>query len=770
MSKEKMIDPGKIQFFDNEVPGLSAGSYSIFSKLSLPNTETDQFTQTIHQQFDVNGPQFSIEPSEIQTLFPANESNGDFSQALPYIVLDTPALPWERRIGSGADPAIPWLALLVFRENEIEINPTTHSPLITTTVADFLKLETGIAKPAIPVNSVSAALLASSMNSIRISPEIFQAMTPRLVELSTLAHLREVNTADKAVGDNDVDNFFSVIMANRFPQSSAIIDQAAVVNYVHLVSLEEWGDYLVDAPAWPAGTTKVQLVSLANWRFVSARQPGETFSELAQHLVDASGGDADSLLLRIPVTDDGGKAAERIKISYTALTSHLLTGADSFCWYRGPFTAAPAQALPNSIPSYRHPSAAMIYDQEHAIFDNSYAAAWSIGRLTALADPGFIDSIQVARKKIIHSGTRLLERSVMPQLAGITDFRELLAPGLTRKAFSLSVKQGMSDTLMQSFIRVQGEKKISRAARRNHLYPNEELPSSPAAEMEWFFRKKEVSDFLGEWVKEEIEPLSTWLANLALLYNLPFNHLVPDQRMLPVESIRFFYIDQGWIKVLLDGALSIGVHGSKAQLANDILMKPVLDQTLKKVVAERSRLLGMKMEQDTITPGLPMAGMLLRSALVSGWPGLAINTPATTNPARIMRIDRVAPNILLVLWDKLPDTITVSQPEQSLEFGVSDGSVIQLRSLASSNLGAPMGTFPSSGDGFNQFMRPLQNNVGGMVLNLVPAVKGTSGYLVPALSQALSQQNNITASSFALQMVKVPQQVAFTITGNSITA
>ena len=46
----------------------------------------------------------------------------------------------------------------------------------------------------------------------------------------------------------------------------------------------------------------------------------------------------------------------------------------------------------------------------------------------------------------------------------------------------------------------------------------------------------------------------SWLTRLHLLYAVPFAYLVPDIRMLPAESIRFFQVDNGWVEALLDGA------------------------------------------------------------------------------------------------------------------------------------------------------------------------------------------------------------------------
>ena len=54
------------------------------------------------------------------------------------------------------------------------------------------------------------------------------------------------------------------------------------------------------------------------------------------------------------------------------------------------------------------------------------------------------------------------------------------------------------------------------------------------------------------------QTVTKWFADLALLHGIPFSYLVPDERMLPLESIRFFWVDWRWIECLLDGAFSVG--------------------------------------------------------------------------------------------------------------------------------------------------------------------------------------------------------------------
>ena len=52
--------------------------------------------------------------------------------------------------------------------------------------------------------------------------------------------------------------------------------------------------------------------------------------------------------------------------------------------------------------------------------------------------------------------------------------------------------------------------------------------------------------------------MTRFCARAVLLYGVPFHYLVPDERMMPPESIRFFHVDPGWIATLIQGATSVG--------------------------------------------------------------------------------------------------------------------------------------------------------------------------------------------------------------------
>lgn len=57
------------------------------------------------------------------------------------------------------------------------------------------------------------------------------------------------------------------------------------------------------------------------------------------------------------------------------------------------------------------------------------------------------------------------------------------------------------------------------------------------------------------------ETLSSWFGRASLLEGVPFDYLVPDERMLSREAIRFFRVDPFWVDCLLDGVLeTLDIH------------------------------------------------------------------------------------------------------------------------------------------------------------------------------------------------------------------
>ncbi len=178
------------------------------------------------------------------------------------------------------------------------------------------------------------------------------------------------------------------------------------------------------------------------------------------------------------------------------------------------------------------------------------------------------------------------------------------------------------------------------------------------------------------------------LARLRLLEGVPFSYLVPDAELTPPETIRFFYLDRNATDALVQGALSVGTVNAvdRVQLAQ-------LYQIVRDEVDEAERLVRMK---DSDAPAVdaqgrpigiagPITGFVLRSRLVSGWPAMHVRAYATdtrpddqtipdmdTSPdrVRLLRMERLAPAVLFVLFDGVPAVIHLEEPRSGIQFGV----------------------------------------------------------------------------------------------------
>ena len=198
-----------------------------------------------------------------------------------------------------------------------------------------------------------------------------------------------------------------------------------------------------------------------------------------------------------------------------------------------------------------------------------------------------------------------------------------------------------------------------------------------------------VADVVGALVEqdpydgEHVVPgeLRRFLARLRLLHDVPFSHLVADAELLPDESMRFFYVDRRWTDAMVQGALGVGTVSTadRAQLE-------AVYPSVRADVDEAERTVRTPEGEERLTgPGGAITGFLLRSRLVSGWPGLhvrayrrdvvgddALTTEAESNPDRmkVLRLERLAPAVLLVLFDGVPAVVHIEEPRQGIQFGV----------------------------------------------------------------------------------------------------
>ena len=257
--------------------------------------------------------------------------------------------------------------------------------------------------------------------------------------------------------------------------------------------------------------------------------------------------------------------------------------------------------------------------------------------------------------------------------------------------------------------------------------------------------------------------IEDWLGRLFLLYGVPFSYLVPQEDMLPPESIRFFYLDPGWLKCLLEGACSVGRTSTVDDLVDQHLRNQFLDYAAKKARAVRTG------EQGELR--WPLSGFLLRSLMVEGWQGLEMKAAGVDaqgnrlDPLEPLRIDRLSPEIMLCIFNGKVTEIDVIQPPEDLHFGaLSAGDnayqKLHLRKLFPANV---------SGDSIDPSAIPatdipMRKDVRRVVdfqalassmhksLNTVKAIDGTG-------------QGSFTSAEFGVQMVESPGHAVFTVKG-----
>lgn len=260
--------------------------------------------------------------------------------------------------------------------------------------------------------------------------------------------------------------------------------------------------------------------------------------------------------------------------------------------------------------------------------------------------------------------------------------------------------------------------------------------------------------------------LRRFLAKLRLLHQVPFSYLVPDSDLLPAESIRFFYIDRNWTDAVIQGVLSVGTITT-----NDRTQLEAVYPALRDEVDETERTIrvvdGDRLEDE----GGTITGFLLRSRAVSGWPNLhvrayardvlpddTLTNEAESHPERmkVLRMERLAPAVMLVLIDGVPEVVHIEEPRQGIQYGArftavsSSGTAakVKLRDAASGKPIEPVDDFTAA----NSVDVPFRPNAPG-VINL--------SVLKERMQDVPNIGSNLDPNEFALQMLRFPYRQVF---------
>jgi hypothetical protein len=247
--------------------------------------------------------------------------------------------------------------------------------------------------------------------------------------------------------------------------------------------------------------TEDMYTSLYSWNF-TCEAADNTFQSLL------SGLDCDLFRLPPASVPEDRNDKELLKLSqaynhclengFVPLPHFARNGQRIMSWYRSPLTPYDVDVTFH-LRYINHSDYLLRYFKKSQRLDTTYASAWELGRWLTLEQKEIAETLYTWKRKIA------LQEKV-------------------------AVRQKRLEKRKNSQEMVATEKKLTTIFASASLGNEHTIP----------------------------EPVKQWLLDLVRLAPVPFCNLVPDEKLLPAESIRLFHVDEGWIWALIDGALSIG--------------------------------------------------------------------------------------------------------------------------------------------------------------------------------------------------------------------
>jgi hypothetical protein len=403
---------GNLTFIQYCVPPLENGEYKITVEqhVSSKDGKINDTTYQNTKRFAVKGTRFTLDPSLISSVFPPENANGEYRNVLPHVCFTRDSLPWELSVGDLKPPSDtpnvpPWLGVLVIAEKDPEC------VIKTVTLRDLLSvnqkskdgksglLPADYLHPVFPDNALEPwETWDDPCVVIDIPRTLFNQIAPSYEDLGWLGHVREVQagpqsaaylTKLQSMSDESTPPRFSTIIANRLPAEG-------MRNLAVLVSLENFGNYLPDKNGAPKVKDKninmIRLVLLKQWNFYAAAQL-ETFSGYLLNLNADNQGQ--SGFLQLPTSNDGEEFDDVINnafnMGYVPLNHLTRQGDKTVSWYRGPFLPfSEHDKIKIPVPG---PDSSTAYNPDTGMLDVSYAAAFQLGRLLALQNNNFAQTL-----------------------------------------------------------------------------------------------------------------------------------------------------------------------------------------------------------------------------------------------------------------------------------------------------------------------------------------------------------------------------------------
>jgi len=200
-------DVGTIRYFDSIKPPLTQGKFLVETKQTFPTSVKGVNTNlpeeiTKNEYIQIEGSPYQIDPLTIHSRTPPkNEQGVKVDLSIPKIVFQSKTLPWERKVNDEEHyDNCPWMSLLLIRDDEFE---------------NCCEILEGQKQYTIPGKGNSN--IPFEIRVLSIKEGLLKNIGPTAHDLPYLAHALQVNPKDKELCGNDEDGIFSVIISNRLP-------------------------------------------------------------------------------------------------------------------------------------------------------------------------------------------------------------------------------------------------------------------------------------------------------------------------------------------------------------------------------------------------------------------------------------------------------------------------------------------------------------------------------------------------------------------------
>lgn len=669
----------------------------------------------------VDAPQFSLPEGCVHSV---NPPSGGVATAntLPHMVFTDPHLPWERRIEEKDDETrrerMPWLALLVFSQEELRI-PNGHLQGHSSLFAATSLAKDGDTTQIQQSSAFTLSLTGSDIQLLRkgcevispipdpddagsqatcifLRPDLFTKLVSTYENRETtaadgktvnvvstkegqtaadvsrfkyFAHVRHVKTSGMAASAQYTDGLFSVILSHRVGPLSSDNATPAVV---HLVSLEGWKDMKMPIPS---KTQYVAVSSLHSWTYTAVPAGNVSLKAEFQSLRDNIG------VLRAPQStidamEKGethpvaSKLAQRLRDGYTMQRHRTRTGEVTSAFCRAALVPMiPAELMWKSMSNCG--SDLQILDPDTGMMDITYSAAWSLGKTLALADVAFATALTRLWNSLHGFSLDGAKRQKLAKVNGFQSKARLLE-SLKESIATLSSIQEPSFQGIGSFRsgRQEPSQSDQADARQKLIREPVELAIDDAtirrqSEKKANERIRRLAGTRDEngMEYEEGQVLynelngcvsAEWKTVLAWIKDRMFLFGIPSQYLVADPS--FLPPESIRFFHIDPNWMDALIDGA---LSLGCHMQQNDDYIRRSIKGAVNAHLGTTDPATGFRPQIPSYGMLLRSDLVSRFPDLKVQAPIPLDapePGRapILRQEIIGSGVLLCLFDRVP--------------------------------------------------------------------------------------------------------------------